>query len=366
MVRRPPDRRLISASLTLRRRGLLAAAAAFAVAGCAGRAGSGPDASAGQDDLARLLAASVAAGDDVAFKASFEEGPPSWLWPNLRGVLKATADAVTPSRLRVSWRLGGEADDTVDELGVTARGGRIRDLVPADATAPAWLLGPVVARVGDRATVLAGVGDGEAEGWLRPAESAAAFVAGAGLGRAAASWDGVLRVTVPAGATFPRLTGLDAASADATQAATVLASAASVPRVVVNPARTVDLGASERRVLLIHEGVHAATRSALSTAPLWLTEGLAEWVAESSDAATRRRNAALVRAAPAPTALPSAESLGGPDAARAYALAALAVEAAVARWGRPAVLDWVADPTARRPSEADLTAALRAAAARLG
>ena len=362
----PPRRRLtrIADSTRLRRRSLLAAAASASLAACGSARPSRSPVVHGADRLASALTA----GDRASFIGAFApttsaQALAGRLWDNFLALKVTDPTAPSVGRLRVRWSAPGERAAAEEEVALTLADQLIVDVAATGASSPLWLIQPVTLSSSRAAACVAAPGTPRAEEWLRAAGDAAVIVGKADLGRAAAAWDGVLVTELPLDATaFARAAGLPAATAFATQAVTVLATAASAPRIVANPAATASLDLVRLRTLLVHEGVHAATRSAVSSAPLWAVEGMAESVAAASDEATRTRNLALVRASARPTALPADADLNGAAADTAYACASLAVDAAVARWGRPAFTDWLADwTTPSRPGDAALTAAYLAA-----
>jgi hypothetical protein len=80
-------------------------------------------------------------------------------------------------------------------------------------------------------------------------------------------------------------------------------------RVVINPKAFTALQALGRRVVITHELTHVAARSSTTgPSPIWLTEGMADYVGYSGLGLSRERVAsellALVRAGKGPTALP--------------------------------------------------------------
>lgn len=97
-------------------------------------------------------------------------------------------------------------------------------------------------------------------------------------------------------------------------------------RIVVNPALA-RRPALERRLTLVHETVHVATRSGSSPAPLWAVEGLAEYVAYAAEpggrVATERALAGALRRDGLPSQLPAdgdfAAGVPGVDVAYAEA-----------------------------------------------
>lgn len=310
-----------------------------------------------QDDFARLFAPDARAQELAAL-----------LWSNWIALGVDDVADESGGRLRVRWHVSGERGVALEDAVLQFAGGSVSGARPLGSAAPLWLVEPIshgATGMSDRTASVVGargIPTNRFQDWATAAVEASRIVAGAGLGAAASSWDGLLVVELPSGpAAFAAVSGLGAAAAS-TAAVTLMASPESAPRIVGNLAATSTQGVPELRTLLVHEGVHAAVRSAVSTAPLWVSEGLAESIAAGSDPATRARNLALTTAARRPTALPSQADLGGADAPTAYALAALAVDAAIGRWGRATVMGWVADWTgAGRPSDSELAAAYLAA-----
>ena len=145
---------------------------------------------------------------------------------------------------------------------------------------PLWWLGPVSTAVEGDAAVVAGSGQPTAL-WAELAARSARSVRSALPTGVAEGWDGRVSLEVPAterdfvsvlGEPVEQYAGIAAVTRPA-------GSAADAPlRIVVNP-RARQLASAELAELLRHETVHLATRSPASPAPLWVEEGLAEWVA---------------------------------------------------------------------------------------
>lgn len=123
---------------------------------------------------------------------------------------------------------------------------------------------------------------------------------------------------------------------------------ASADRIVVNPEAYGDLSDEGQQVVLTHETVHVASRTHTSGAtPLWLSEGLADWIGYGATDRTPKEAAAeLVRAAKAgklPRELPTDKDFRfGRDAAelgRAYESGWLACRLIADEWGRDKLLD---------------------------
>ncbi len=116
-------------------------------------------------------------------------------------------------------------------------------------------------------------------------------------------------------------------------------------RVVINPKSFTALRAIGRQVVITHELTHVATRSStIWPVPLWLSEGLADYVGYSGLGLQRARVAsellALVRQGKGPKALPAADDF---DPARtkiapSYAAAWLAVSRLVDIFGQARVV----------------------------
>jgi hypothetical protein len=152
-----------------------------------------------------------------------------------------------------------------------------------------------------------------------------------GLG---AGWNGQLVLEVPSTRqAFERMLGVAPGSyADIAAVAWPEGpdAATAAVRIVVNPGVTATLDEQGVAVLLAHEAVHVATRSAASAAPTWLVEGLADYVAYDAYPTTATAAAAAllrqVKDRGAPTSLPADDqfSPSAPDLALAYAQAWLA------------------------------------------
>ncbi|MFE9257181.1 hypothetical protein [Streptomyces sp. NPDC006879] len=113
-------------------------------------------------------------------------------------------------------------------------------------------------------------------------------------------------------------------------------------RVVVNPEAYAELSSVGRRVILTHETVHVATRTATTAStPLWLSEGFADWVAyrgtsrPPAEAAPALREALSAGEQPGALPVDAAFSFSGDGdgLARAYEGSWLAVRLIAQRWG---------------------------------
>ena len=134
--------------------------------------------------------------------------------------------------------------------------------------------------------------------------------------------------------------GLDQLAA-VTVGSTLAGTSAGGDRVVINPLTYGDLGPSGRRVVVTHELTHVAARSSTTRAvPLWLSEGLADYVGYSGLDLPRARIAApfldRVRTAAARRRLPTDADFdpGRAQIAPAYAAAWLACVRLADRYGQ--------------------------------
>jgi len=118
-----------------------------------------------------------------------------------------------------------------------------------------------------------------------------------------------------------------------------------IDRVIVNPQNFGSLGGLGRRIVLTHEVTHLAARRATGPAvPVWLAEGLSDYVAYKGVDVSVQVAASDLRAevqvGVLPAALPTDEAFSGdnPTLASAYQQAWLAVRLLVEQYGEPAVL----------------------------
>ena len=177
--------------------------------------------------------------------------------------------------------------------------------------------------------------------WVDRLDRTTQRLASAGLEPLDDDWDGQLLVELPATAqAYAQLAGADSADA-----AAISHCPPAGARITVNPA-VGDEDPAYLDTLLLHEGVHIATGSSCAggRAPLWVEEGLAEWVACEPDAdclaAADEWVAHHLAENGTPAGLPEdADFRGSPrQVSAAYALARPAVASAVERLGRPATM----------------------------
>lgn len=183
-------------------------------------------------------------------------------------------------------------------------------------------------------------------------------------------WPG--KVVVEAPRTEAQLTALLGGGADTYQdiAAVTTGEAGVGPgapadRVVVNPAAFGELSAFGRQAVLTHETTHVATRAATTThTPLWLSEGIADWVAYRDAGRTAREIApelaADVRAGHVPAALPGAADFRpqAPGLAQAYEGGWLACRMVADQWSPQTLVAFYRAVAAGGDLDARLRAAL--------
>ncbi|MGC4152887.1 MAG: hypothetical protein QM628_07375 [Propionicimonas sp.] len=208
----------------------------------------------------------------------------------------------------------------------------------------------------------AGLASGEQQAWLERLERASEAVTDADLGALDDGWDGRIVVELP----LTRSDYLMLAGAEGDQAAASTRCGAEGSRITINPLVREE-SSTYLDALLLHEAVHVATGSGCVDAPLWIEEGLAEWLTEQHDPATQRANQEWLDhelAAGLPSGLPAAAAFQGTSAriSGAYALAAFAVATAIDHLGQDQAMAYFGAPD--EPTTVQLTqwylAALRA------
>jgi hypothetical protein len=250
----------------------------------------------------------------------------SWSYTLVRTgafALPPTADGTrrTAAEVRLDYRLAGYDDRPVVStayLTLTRHGGRW--LLSGDDDGAAgghrtdvqlWDQGRVEAVRGAHSLVL-GLGPlATLRGYARDADLAVPEVRHAwGSG-----WPG--KVVVEAPASLDQMAALLGAAPSLYQGIAAVTTgegggnaAAPADRVILNPAAFGELSAFGRQVVLTHETTHVATRlSTTAHTPLWLSEGIADWVAYRDAGRTppeiAPELAADVRAGRVPAALPT-------------------------------------------------------------
>jgi hypothetical protein len=214
----------------------------------------------------------------------------------------------------------------------------------AGLTRPAqlWDFGKVAVLQGTASTVL-GIGDPAVlRGYQQDADRAVPDVT-AVWGPA---WAGKALVIVPADqAQMARLLGAEAEKYARIAAVTTgergaAPDAAAADRVIVNPEAFRALGAAERRVVMVHEISHVASRAYTRTwTPTWLSEGFADYIAYHGSGQSVRGAAPElrrdVRAGKAPTVLPDEARFETTqeDLPQAYEMGWLACRLIADKWG---------------------------------
>lgn len=251
-------------------------------------------------DFAAGLQSALDTRDRQAFVAlldpAADPGRVDLLWTNL---VQFDVDfSARGDRLAVAWSVPGEAAPARQVLAFERPCDSCAptDLVAVSGQpAPLWLVEGVVVERRGAVTLIRGL---RAPSLMPEARAAVAGVAAAGLGGLASGWDGALVLEQPSDPpAFARVMA-DQGDLLGTAAVTVRrdsvaegggADAAAAVRVVVNPAATTALpgGEADRAadpvlaVLIGHEAVHVATAAQPRPAAgrLWVSEGLAEWLA---------------------------------------------------------------------------------------
>lgn len=306
----------------------MAVCAAIALAGYTSTSGPVPSPPAGSTvaetfDQARLVAArflsAARSGDRGAFQASFSTRDPGFgdrarqLFDNLRGLPLTRLEArvepgqhpLSPARreilgaaawteaVTVTWQLYGDVAPAQHQIWLTFvdEGGRVLVAGAIDAPSdgpvrpePLWWLGPVTSRQQGMVSTLVGAGQ-SATTWLTAADRASQAVTRQLPRAAAPNASTNLVVEVPATtADFESVVGAAAGTYAEVAAVTIAEGPTprSAVRVVVNPAAARRLSAEGVAVTLAHEAVHVRTSSAMSPAPTWAVEGLADYVALKS------------------------------------------------------------------------------------
>jgi hypothetical protein len=146
-------------------------------------------------------------------------------------------------------------------------------------------------------------------------------------------------------ATPPPATGRRAAPAPQPQPEPAIPVLRRNDRVVLNPGAFDRLGPTGRRVVLTHEMTHVAVRSSTTAAvPIWLSEGMADYVAYKDSGVPLRTAAAdvlgLVRRGQGPKFLPTTADFDPTrtSIAPAYSASMLACGLVVERYGEPALV----------------------------
>ena len=250
------------------------------------------------------------------------------------------AGAVAPggaftAYVQAAWRFGGfDPRPEVMEVRVrfAQRDGHltITAIGGGDRRSPLWLTGPLHVRRSPDTLVLVQGSTAEADRMARLARTAVPQVR-----RVLPSWHGRLVVEVPATeqgleAALHAERGQYAGIAAVTTSADGSRARRAATHVYVNPQAFLPLRADGAQVVLTHEATHVATSAVTSTAPIWLVEGFADYVALHSQDIPVRTSAAriiaLVHSSGVPAHLPGEAELaaGAPHLEARYESAWLA------------------------------------------
>jgi hypothetical protein len=200
---------------------------------------------------------------------------------------KLLGPAAWVQRAVVTWRLAGDGAEVEHRVWLTfletageARIAGTIDQPPSRVSEqkPSWWVGPLTANQRGGVTVVVGMGQ-SLDRWTSLAAAALGNVRQmlpTGLGT---SWNREAVIEVPATRRdFESVLGKPADSYTSIAAVTHRAGAGGEAiRIVVNP-KAATLPSGSLQSVLEHELVHVATRSPDSAAPMWVEEGLAEWV----------------------------------------------------------------------------------------
>jgi hypothetical protein len=293
-----------------------------------------PDAASRLGDLAD--AAADTRLTDLALRYIDEEGGPagdgSWTAVvDVRWAFDGFDDEPTATELQVRF----QGRDDGDGVAITSIGGGAH-------RTPVWMSGPIqVARSGDVLVVAAeGI---DLSTYARRARAAVPTVS-----RVVADWSGRLVVEVPAdGAALEAALGAEPGYYS--QIAAVTGAGGEVYpgapiHVYVNPDVFDGLGRAGQQVVLAHEATHVATEAPFSSAPVWLVEGFADYVALRDTTLpltrTARQAAERVRDEGLPKALPDASEFDtrGPHLGAVYEESWLICETLAARGGDAALV----------------------------
>ncbi len=270
------------------------------------------------------------------------------------------------SEVQLSWRFRG-VDPAVSSLDVPIvadwdgdRAVFASSRTIGDYQVPLWFTEPLTVLRSRDTLVLSG--DHRAARGLETQARTAVKVVRRTLPR----WRGPLVVEAPASdADFRAAAGMSRPASKTIAAVTNTTDGSSLDdapvHVFLNPAVFDPLGPEGRQIVLSHEATHVALGAATTRLPLWLSEGIADYVALYGNplpatvlAAQIRR---LVQDQGAPKALPGSAEFAGTnqDIGAWYEAAWLAVRLIADTYGRPALLAFYA----RSEADGDTRAAFR-------
>ncbi len=257
------------------------------------------------------------------------------------------------SEVQLTWRLGG-VDRTVSTLEVPVvtdwDGGRA--VFETNRTfrgyrVPLWFSEPLVVRRTPGTLVLAG------NRHLARTLERQARVAVATVRRTLPDWREPLVVEAPlTGGGFRAAAGMSRAGSRAIAAVTTTTDGSVLPeapvRIFLNPRVFDPLGPAGRQIVLSHEATHVALDAATTSMPLWLSEGMADYVAlvdtPLPDTVLAAQIRALVAKKGPPDALPGQAEFDGSnrDIGAWYEAAWVAVRLIADTYGQDALLHFYA------------------------
>lgn len=249
----------------------------------------------------------------------------------------------TPAQVQLRYRVKGYDADPVTadlSLGLTESGGRWRIASERHTAAQLWDQGKVRVVRGTHSLVLGPGSRASLAGYAADADRAVAAVRRVWGDRWARRV--VLEVPGTLGDMAALLNASSAAYRGIAAVTTAELGSPAVPadRVIVNPEAFGELSGLGRQVVLTHETTHVATRAFTTSAtPLWLSEGIADWIGYLSTGRTPRQVAPElardVAAGKAPGDLPSNADFGTTAAglAQAYEGGWLACRLIADQWG---------------------------------
>ena len=255
------------------------------------------------------------------------------------------------SEVQLSWRFRGVhgAVSTLEVPLVTDWEGDQAVFTTAritgDYRVPLWFTEPLSVRRTPRVLVLA-ADDSAAQRLERQAETAVSTVQ-----RTLPEWDERLVVAAPATpADFRAASGLSRAASRSIAAVTTTTDGSALERspvhIYLNPRVFEPLGPVGRQIVLNHEATHVALDATSTTLPLWLSEGMADYVAlvgtRLPDVVLAAQIRDLVREDGVPRALPGSGEFAGSneDIGAWYEAAWLAVRLIADTYGERALLDF--------------------------
>ena len=258
------------------------------------------------------------------------------------------ADGTWTATAELTWRLRG-----FDEVAARAEidvafsedGGAVASLGASGRMQPLWLTGPVAVGGTEQTLVVSTASARTTRSY--------SLQAGVAIDAVRRVLPGAHRLVVEVPESVAQLhtaVGQEPGTYDAVAAVTTSPDGSLAPgspvHVFVNPEVYGDLGAVEAQVVMTHEAVHAVTAAPLApTAPLWLLEGFADFVAlrdvDLPVTTTAAQVIRQVRADGPPSALPDRLEFDaqGSHLGAAYEAAWLACVALAERRGEQALVD---------------------------